>query len=194
MLFAAPLFYLVINWSLLLSNAPHGLGFNPQETTHHVSGDWALRILLITLCISPMAKWRSLRSIMAYRRMAGLWSFSYVVLHILSYVWLEKFFDWSEIWGDLVKRPYITIGMLAFLSLLPLAITSTNGWIKKLGAARWQALHRLIYLAALLAPLHFIMMRKGWQLEPRIYALFALLLIAVRLRPIFIKIQSKFKR
>lgn len=193
LLFAVPLFYLAFNWSLLLSNAPHSLGFNPQEMTHHTTGDWALRILLFTLCISPIAKWRPVRSIMAYRRMAGLWSFAYVVLHILSYVWLDKFFDWSEIWGDLVKRPYITIGMLTFISLLPLAITSTNSWIKKLGAARWQALHRLIYLAALLAPLHFIVMRKGWQLEPRIYALFALLLIAIRLRPILINIQSKFK-
>lgn len=188
--FALPLGYLIFNWALLLSYEPHSLGFNPQEMTHHITGDWALRLLLITLCISPVALWRPARSLMTYRRMAGLWSFAYVVLHILSYLWLEKFFDWSEIWGDLVKRPYITIGMITFISLLPLAVTSTNGWIKRLGSQRWRALHRLIYLAALLAPLHFIMMRKGLQLEPRIYAIMALTLIAVRLL-IILKKQSK---
>ena len=190
LLFALPLFYLGVNWYLLLSNGQSNLGFNPQEMTHHITGDWALRILLITLCVSPLAKWRPARSLMAYRRMAGLWAFAYVILHIVSYVWLEKFFDWSEIWGDIVKRPYITIGMITFLSLLPLAITSTSGWIKRLGAAKWQALHRLIYLAALLASLHFIMMRKGWQLEPRVYALIALVLIVMRL-PIILQKYSK---
>lgn len=190
LLFSVPLFYLSVNWYLLLENGQSNLGFNPQEMTHHITGDWALRILLITLCISPLAKWRPARRLIAYRRMAGLWAFAYVILHIVSYVWLEKFFDWSEIWGDLVKRPYITIGMVTFLSLLPLAVTSTNGWIKRLGVAKWQALHRLIYLAALLAPLHFIMMRKGWQLEPRVYALIALVLLAMRL-PIILRKYSK---
>ena len=162
-------------------NEANGLGFNPQEMTHHTTGDWALRILLITLCISPLSRWRPLRNLIVYRRMTGLWSFAYVALHILSYLWLEKFFDWSEIGGDIVKRPYITVGMITFIALVPLAVTSTRRWIKRLGAARWQSLHRLIYLAALLAPLHFIMMRKGWQLEPRIYAIIALGLMAVRL-------------
>ncbi len=188
--FALPLCYLIINWVLLLSYEAHSLGFNPQEMTHHTTGDWALRFLLITLCISPIARWRSARGLMAYRRMAGLWSFVYIVLHILSYLWLEKFFDWHEIWGDIVKRPYITIGMITFLSLLPLAVTSTSGWIKRLGAAKWQSLHRLIYLAALLAPLHFIMMRKGWQIEPRVYAILALVLIAARM-PIILRHRFK---
>ncbi len=181
MLFAAPLGLLLLNWIFLLNNMPHGLGFNPQEMSHHTTGDWALRILLITLCISPLSRWRPARDLISYRRLAGLWSFVYVGCHILSYVWLEKFFDGVEIWSDLIKRPYITIGMITFLLLLPLAITSTKGWVKRLGAAKWQALHRLVYLAALLAPLHFVMMRKGWQLEPRLYVVAALSLIAVRL-------------
>ena len=181
MLFAVPLIWLIYNWTLLLTYQPHALGFNPQEMTHHTTGDWALRVLLITLCISPLTQWRPARSLMLYRRMAGLWSFAYILLHILSYIWLEKFFDWSEIGGDIVKRPYITVGMLTFVCLLPLAITSTKGWVKRLGAARWQLLHRLVYIAILLAPLHFIMMRKGWQLEPRLYAIMALGLIAARL-------------
>ena len=136
LLFALPLLWLMLHWYLLLSYEPHSLGFNPQEMTHHTTGDWALRILLITLCISPLSRWRPARSLVGYRRMAGLWSFAYVVLHILSYIWLEKFFDWAEIGGDIIKRPYITVGMITFLSLLPLAITSPKGWIKGLGAAR----------------------------------------------------------
>ena len=181
MAFALPLLWLVFHWYQLLNYQSHDLGFNPQETTHHTTGEWALRFLLLTLCISPLAKWRPARKVMIYRRMTGLWCFAYVLMHIISYLWLEKYFDWSEVWADIVKRPYITIGVTVFLSLLPLAITSTNGWVKKLGAKRWKALHRLIYLAALLAPLHFIMMRKGWQIEPRIYAIIALCLIAVRM-------------
>lgn len=177
---ALPALWLALNWYYALNYMPHELGFNPQETTHHTTGDWALRILLASLLVSPLARIKKLRSLMQFRRMVGLWAYSYVVLHIISYVWLAKYLDIGEIVADIIKRPYITIGMLAFLMLTPLAVTSTKGWIKRLGAKTWQKIHYMIYGVALLGPLHFIMMRKGIQMEPRIYMWIAVALLLLR--------------
>ena len=115
--------------------------------------------------------------------MMGLFAYFYVCLHMLSYIWLDMLFNWPELWADVLKRIYITIGMAAFLLLTPLAITSTKGMIKRLGARRWQRLHKLVYVIAPLAIIHFFMMRKGFQMEPVIYGAILALLLAMRWVP-----------
>ncbi len=132
-----------------------GLGANPIEATNRSLGDWALRFLLITLAISPLKGITGWAGWMRYRRMMGLY---------------DQFFDWAAIWDDVVKRTFITVGMVAFVGLIPLAATSTKGMVKRLGARRWQALHRIVYGIAVLAVLHFAMMVKADLLEPLIYA------------------------
>lgn len=185
-----PAAWLVYNWYLAFEFQPNGLGFNPQETSNRFTGDWAMRILLITLALTPLSKiFKSPKPIL-FRRMIGNFSFFYVCLHISSYVWLDMLFDWPELWKDVLKRLYITIGMASFLLLVPLAVTSTKGWIKRLGARSWQRLHRTIYLIAPLVILHFIMMRKGFQLEPLIYGGILSVLLAFRM-PKFFKYLSR---
>ncbi len=147
-----------------------GLGANPIEAINRFLGDWALRFLLIALAVSPVAGVTGWKTVMQFRRMLGLFAFFYVTIHVLAYVGLDHFFAWGAIWDDIVKRTFITVGMLSFLLLLPLAVTSTKGWIKRLGAVRWQRLHRLVYPAAILATLHFAMMVKADLREPLIYA------------------------
>lgn len=165
-----PAIWLVWNWWLAFQYQPNGLGFNPQETSNRFTGDWAMRILLISLSLSPLAKLMKSPKPILFRRMVGLFAFFYVCLHITSYVWLDMLFDWVELWADVMKRLYITVGFAAFLLFIPLAVTSTKGWIKRLSARRWQALHRSVYVIGVLVIVHFIMMRKGFQAEPLIYA------------------------
>jgi sulfoxide reductase heme-binding subunit YedZ len=157
------------------------LGANPIEATNRFLGDWALRLLLLTLAIAPLRILTGSAAPMRFRRMLGLFAFFYAVLHLASYVGLDQFFAWGEIWADIVKRTFITVGMLAFLLLIPLAITSTKGWIKRLGARRWQRLHRLVYPAAILACLHYVMMVKADLREPLIHAGILALLLGLRL-------------
>src|SRR5215470_19364727 len=121
---------------------------NPIEYITHATGDWALRFLLITLAITPLRWLFALPELIRFRRMLGLFAFFYGCLHFLTYLWLDKFFDISEILADIAKRPFITIGFTAVVLMVPLAITSTAGWIRRLGGRRWQALHRLIYIIA----------------------------------------------
>lgn len=180
-LLALPALWLIWNWWLAFQSQSNGLGFNPQETSNRFTGDWALRILLLALAITPLSKLFGSVKPMMFRRMVGLFAFFYVCLHITSYVWLDMLFDWRELWADVMKRIYITVGFTAFLLLVPLAVTSTGGWIKRLGARRWRALHRLVYGIAVLAIVHFIMMRKGFQIEPLVYAGVLAVLLAVRL-------------
>lgn len=177
-----PAVWLTWNWWLAFGYQPNGLGFNPQETSNRFTGDWALRFLLLSLAITPAARLFGSPKPMVFRRMIGLFAFFYVVLHVTSYVWLDMLFDWAELWADVLKRIYITVGFSAFLLLIPLAITSTNGWVKRLGAKRWQKLHKSVYLIGLLAVVHFIMMRKGFQIEPLIYAGILAVLLAFRAR------------
>ncbi len=146
------------------------LGANPIEATNRFLGDWALRFLLITLTVTPATRLTGQAVFMRFRRMLGLFAFAYAVLHVSSYVGLDQFFAWAEIWADIVKRTYITVGMATLLMLIPLAATSTKGMIKRLGAARWKALHRLVYPAAIGAVVHFYMMVKADVREPLIYA------------------------
>ena len=176
-----PFLWLVYNWSQAFARMPHELGFNPQETSNRFSGDWAMRIILLSLAMTPLSKFFKSPKPILFRRMVGLFGFFYVCVHFSSYIWLDLQFAWTELWADIVKRIYITIGMLASLLLIPLAVTSTKGWVKRMGARRWQALHKLIYVIAPLVIVHFFMMRRGFQLEPLIYGAILLGLLAFRL-------------
>ena len=165
----APLLWLGWHWSLLLENQPSGLTANPIEYTNRFLGGWGLKYILLTLLVSPLSQLTAMRKLMLLRRMVGLFAFSYVLLHFTSYTVLDHYFNWAEIWQDIVKRNFITIGMLGLVGLVPLAVTSTNRMIKKLGAKNWKRLHMLIYPISILGVFHFSMMRKGDQLEPKIY-------------------------
>lgn len=157
------------------------LGANPIEATTRALGDWALQLLLVTLAVTPVRQLTGWAGVMRLRRMLGLFAFGYAVLHVASYVVLDQFFAWGAIWADIVKRRYITAGLAAFLLLLPLAVTSTAGWIKRLGAAAWHRLHRLVYPAAALAVLHHFWMVKADAQQPLIFAAALALLLAWRL-------------
>lgn len=166
----------------LASGWLHGsLGANPIEATTRTLGDWALRLLLCTLAVSPVRQLTGWNAFMRVRRMLGLFAFFYAALHVASYVVLDQFFAWSAILADIVKRRYITVGMAAFLLLVPLAITSTKGWVKRLGAATWRNLHRLVYPAAALSVLHYFWMVKADVREPLTYAAVLAALLAWRL-------------
>lgn len=155
------------------------LGANPIEAINRTLGDWALRFLLISLAVTPLRQmgWRGLARM---RRMLGLFAFFYAVAHVTSYVVLDNFFDWASILADIVKRRYITIGMLGLLLLVPLAVTSTDAMIRRLGGKRWRRLHRLVYPAAMLGVLHYALMVKADLREPVIYAVVLAVLLGWR--------------
>jgi sulfoxide reductase heme-binding subunit YedZ len=159
-------------WVLSTSDlGPKGpLGANPIEYVNRYLGDWAIRFLLMALAVTPLRGITGWTTVVRFRRMLGLYAFFYACLHLSSYIGVDQFFDWQAIWKDIVKRNYITVGMLTILMLLPLAITSTKGMVKRLGGQRWTKLHRLVYPAGIAACFHFYMMRKGVQVEPIIYA------------------------
>ena len=157
-----------------------GLGANPIETINRYTGDWALRILLLTLAFSPLIRITRWNGIIQFRRMFGLFAFFYVCTHLTSYIVLDQFFDFSEIIDDVFKRPFITAGFSAFILLIPLTITSTNKMVERL-QYRWIQLHRLVYLIAILAVLHFWWMVKIDTREPMIYAIILALLLGFRL-------------
>ena len=172
-----------IAWTAYASGfSPTGpLGANPIEYINRYLGDWAIRFLLLALAITPVRGITGCNVVMRSRRMIGLYAFFYVCLHISSYIGLDQFFDWGEIWRDIVKRNYITVGMVNFIVLATLAATSTNAMVKRLGGKRWTKLHKLVYAAGILACFHFYMMRKGVQLEPIIYAGICAVLLSYRI-------------
>ena len=173
-------------WLAWLANTD-GLTANPIEFLNRYLGNWALRFLLIALAITPLRILTNWAPITRFRRLLGLFAFFYVILHLSSYIGLDQFFDWTEIWKDIVKRTYITVGMVAFVLLTALAITSTKGMMKRFGGKNWNRLHKSVYVAGALGCLHFFMMRKGVQLEPIIFAGILLSLFAVRLLKSFIR-------
>jgi len=175
MLCLLPVFWLV--WGFLQQQ----LGANPFEVLTRNTGLWTLRLLLLTLLLRPLAELLKQRWLLRLRRMLGLFSFFYAGLHMLTYLWFDQFFDWSEIGVDIAKRPYITIGMLAFVLLIPLALTSTRAMMRRLGR-RWQILHRLVYVIAPLGVLHFFLLVKADIREPLLYAVILALLLGYRLR------------
>lgn len=158
----------------------HGLGVNPIEFITRSLGTWALSFLLLTLAVTPVRKLTGWNQIQRVRRMLGLTAFFYALLHWTSYLWLDQFFDWAEILRDIVKRPFITVGMLTFLLLLPLAATSTDAAMRRL-KRNWQRLHRLVYPAAMLAVLHYFWLVKRDITQPLIYAGVLALLLGLRL-------------
>lgn len=160
----------LIPLALLALDGLHGtLGANPIEKITHQTGLSTLILLLITLSITPLRRITGIQWLIQYRRMIGLFAFFYGFLHFMTYVWLDQFFDIHSMIKDVYKRPFITAGFTAFVLLIPLAITSTKGWIRRLGK-RWQILHRLIYVAACAGVIHFVWLVKADLREPLIYA------------------------
>jgi sulfoxide reductase heme-binding subunit YedZ len=153
---------------------------NPIEYVTRNTGVWTLRFLLITLAITPLRRYLRLPELIRFRRMLGLFAFFYGFLHLTTYVWFDKFFEAAEISRDVVKRPFITAGFAGFFLMVPLALTSTSGWIRRLGGRRWQLLHRLVYLSALAGVVHYYWLVKSDIRLPLLYA--ALLLAAMLLR------------
>lgn len=158
------------------------LGTDPVAQLEHRSGDWALRFLLITLAVTPLRRLTGVNALVRYRRMLGLFAFFYATLHLTIYLVVDLGGFWSELFVEIVKRPYITVGFTAWLLLVPLAVTSTKGMIRRLGR-RWQLLHRLVYLCALLGVLHFMWLVKSGEKiavrEPLVYlAIFVVLMLA----------------
>jgi methionine sulfoxide reductase heme-binding subunit len=154
------------------------LGANPIEAVTLATGRWTLRLLLVTLAITPIRRVTGWNRLIAIRRMLGLFAFFYATLHFTIYLAIDQFFDWETIVEDVTKRPFITAGFAAFVLLIPLAATSTKGWIRRLGR-RWQQLHRLIYVSAILAVIHFIWKVKSDLRDPLFYAtILAILLVA----------------
>jgi sulfoxide reductase heme-binding subunit YedZ len=156
---------------------------NPLEFITHGTGDWTLYLLCITLAVTPVRRLSGLNWLLKLRRMLGLFAFFYATLHFITFVWFDHFFDLAAIWKDVRKRPFITVGFAAFVLLIPLAATSTNAMVRRLGAKRWQALHRLIYLIAPLGVLHYWWMKaaKNNIGKPLLFAVIVGLLLAVRL-------------
>ena len=157
-----------------------GLGANPVEALEHKTGDWTLRFLLITLAITPLRKLLHVPALIKFRRMFGLFAFFYGCLHFTMYLGVDKFFNAHEIFADIFKRKYITVGFLAFVLLIPLAVTSTTGWIRRLGGRRWQALHRLIYFSATAGVIHYLWLVKADIREPLEYGAILAVLLAYR--------------
>ena len=157
-----------------------GLGANPIEFLERSTGTWSLVFLMLSLTITPIRQWSGINSFIQFRRMLGLFMFFYASLHIVSYVWLDHWFDLMEITKDIVKHPYVLVGFTAFILSVPLSITSTKAMMKRLGG-RWKLLHKLVYFIAVLAILHFLWLVKKDHTEPLVYLTVFLSLIALRM-------------
>lgn len=160
-----------------------GLGANPVEKLTHETGAWTLRLLLLTLSLSPLRQWTGQAAWIRFRRITGLYTFFYLSCHFLIWFVADHSLDPGAMLEDIVERPYITLGFSAFLLMIPLAATSNQFMIRKLGR-KWKSLHQLVYLIILLAVLHFIWLVKADYLEPGIYAIIAVILLAHRVGPI----------
>jgi len=155
------------------------LGANPIDVITDETGTWTLRFLVATLLVTPLRRWTGWNVLVRFRRMLGLFAFTYGSLHFLTYLWLDQFFDAGEIVKDIAKRPFITVGFTAFVLMIPLALTSTKGWIRRLGR-RWQLLHRLVYASAVLGVVHYWWLVKADVARPARYALIVGVLLAAR--------------
>lgn len=156
-------------------------GPNPIEFITHATGDWTIRFLVITLAITPLRKVLRLPQLIRFRRMLGLFAFFYACLHFGTWIGLDKFFAWSEMWKDVLKRRFITVGFAAFVLMVPLALTSTASMIRRLGGRRWQLLHRAIYASAILGVIHYYWLVKSDVRKPLLYAMLVGMLLAWRL-------------
>src|SRR4051812_39086096 len=172
----APLGFLI--WA---SSVPGALGANPFEALTDRTGDWTLRFVLITLAVTPLRVLTGWNVVIRFRRMLGLFAFFYSFLHFLTYVWFTQYFNLSEITKDVVKRPFITVGFVAFLLMIPLAVTSTKKWISRLGGKRWKKLHLAIYITGILGVIHYYWRVKSDITDPLIYIVLLSLLFALRI-------------
>jgi sulfoxide reductase heme-binding subunit YedZ len=179
----APVFLLCLGPAFVLTwkGFHHGLGANPIDVITRTTGRWTLTFLLITLSVMPVRKLSGRPWFIRFRRMLGLFAFFYGSLHLMTYVWLDKFFDIHAMLHDIAKRRFITAGMTAWTLMLPLALTSTTGWIRRLGGKRWQRLHRLIYFSAAAGVVHFIWLVKADLRRPLTYGAVLAILLAYRL-------------
>jgi sulfoxide reductase heme-binding subunit YedZ len=165
---------------LVVLGGSGGLGANPIEFITHSTGTWTLTGLMVTLSLTPLRRLTGRTDLIRYRRMLGLFTFFYACLHFVTYIWLDQFFDLAAIAKDIIKRPFITIGFAAFVLLIPLAATSTRAMMRRLGR-RWQQLHRLVYVVAMLAVIHYAWLVKKDLTEPLVYGAVLVLLLIMRL-------------
>jgi len=165
------------------------LGANPVEELLHTLGRWGLKFLLLTLAITPLRRWTGWNWLLRFRRMLGLFGFFYIVLHFVTYAVLDQGLEISLVIEDIIKRPYITLGMTGLLLLIPLAVTSTKGMMRRLGK-RWVKLHRLVYVIAILGVWHFYWQVKLDTLEALVYAMLLAVLLATRVR----RLQGLFRQ
>jgi sulfoxide reductase heme-binding subunit YedZ len=172
---AVPFLFLV--WGALFG----GLGVDPVKAIEHRLGELGLQFLLASLAITPLR--RVGLNLIRFRRALGLLAFFYIALHLVAWVWLDMGLRWSEMAADLVKRPYVILGMAGFVMLLPLALTSTNAAIRRMGPQAWGRLHKLVYGAILAGILHLVLLSKVWTTEVLVYSVLALGLLALRLLP-----------
>ena len=166
---------------LIVGAFTDNLGADPVETIEHMTGDWALYFLLATLAVTPLRRLTGWNSVIRLRRMLGLFCFFYVCVHFSAWLVFDHFFDWAEIVKDIRKRSYVTVGFTAFMLLIPLAITSTNGMLRWLGGSRWARLHSLVYVIGTLAILHYLWQVKRDIQDPIFYAAILIALLALRL-------------
>lgn len=158
----------------------HELGINWIQAAQHFTGDWILRFLILTLLITPLRRIPGLNGLIAYRRMFGLFAFFYACIHLDIYLQFDKGWDWLDIRGDFLQRRFYFAGFIAFLAMVPLAITSTKGWIRRLGGPRWQALHRLVYLSALAGVVHYYWQGKSFVMRAAVYVGIVVVLLLYR--------------
>jgi sulfoxide reductase heme-binding subunit YedZ len=166
-------------------------GANPIEFITHRTGDWTIRFLVITLAITPLRQIFRQPGLIRFRRMLGLFAFFYACLHFATWIGLDKNFDWAEMWKDVLKRRFITVGFTALVLMIPLALTSTAGMIRRLGGQRWRALHRLVYASAILGVIHYYWLVKSDHRKPLMYAAFVAVLLAWRLG-VWLKDRGKY--
>jgi methionine sulfoxide reductase heme-binding subunit len=157
------------------------LGANPIDKITDVTGIWGLRFVLITLAVTPLRRFTGWNPLVRFRRMLGLFAFFYATLHFSTWLVLDQFFAWDFILADIAKRPFITVGFLAFVMMVPLALTSTAGWIRRLGGKRWNLLHRLIYITGVAAVLHYWWLVKVIETPQIVYAAIVTFLLAARI-------------
>lgn len=168
---------------LVVLGFTNGLGANPVEFVERSLGTWTLVMLLLTLAVTPLRRLTGWAWLARLRRMLGLYAFFYGSMHVTSYVWIDHFFNWPEIWVDIVKRPYLTFGFFAYVLMVPLAITSTNAMVRRLGGRNWQRLHRAVYAIGVLGVLHYWYHKaaKNDLAQPAIYAMVLGVLLGARL-------------
>ena len=191
-----PLIFLILvfpsfYWFILFISG--GMGVNPIDSLIRELGNFALRIIILTLLISPLSIFKPLKNIVVLRRMIGLFAFYYMTLHLSSYVVLDHYFNWDFLFKDIYKRPFISLGFFSFILTLPLAFTSNNIMLKKLRYKTWKNIHRLIYIIAPIASLHYYLLTKADKTEPLIYLIIIFILLIFRVIIYFSKKESSPK-